>query len=94
MRWRTLVSLVLMAVLSYGAWAHFNYARAQTVEQVAAQQIEGELWAAQKERCLTEKGTRLREILADRVNKLLARYTEVTGKAYQLPSCSEFGGTD
>jgi hypothetical protein len=52
------------------------------------------LWQAQKERCLTEKGTRLREMLADRVMKLLAQYTEITGKEYHIPSCSEFGGQD
>jgi hypothetical protein len=93
MRWRTIMSIALMACLIAIAYAPFHYAKAQDVKQVAAGQIESQIWEAQKERCLTPIGTRLREILADRVNKLLIQYLETTGQAYNLPACSEFGGT-
>lgn len=92
MRWRTLYSLIVMALLSYAIWGHYNKANAQDVKEVAAAQIESQIWEARKEQCLTPLGTRLREILADRVNKLLGQYTAAAGKPYNLPNCSEFGG--
>lgn len=93
MRWRTLYSILVMALLVNAGWVYAKYAMAQDVQQIAAAQIESQIWEAQKERCLTPQGTRLREILADRVNKLLGQYTDAAGRPYNLPSCAEFGGT-
>lgn len=92
MQWRTIVGVVLLALISNAVVVHTTFARAADVKQVAKGQLDGEIWAARKEQCLAPQGSPYRESMAKRVLALLEEYKAVVGEDYPLPACSEFGG--
>lgn len=92
MRWRTIMSVMMLTLILHAISSYTTFARAQDMKSVQIAQLESEIWAAQKERCVTPVGTRLREILANRITELLTKYYVIAEKPYDLPACVEFGG--
>ena len=88
---RSLAALAFLGLIAFATWAmsDYGYARASTVKELRVGSLEERLFTNRVLQC--GAAGPLRQAYAEKVQRMLREYRELTGGNFQLPSCAELG---
>ncbi len=102
--WRLAVTGCVMALSATALWGHYNYARAEEVDQkiesavdpirvdltsIKIERLTDSILSAKRDQCDAVREGRAAQAWTKRIQELSSQYFKMVGRPFEMPTCGE-----